>query len=337
MNSKLKSFRREMFKDTTTPDIERIAGLFPRGFMSIVAASAGTGKTWFMQYLACRLSCGGNILAGLVNNSKAQKTLIFSGETGNFLLNKRLASTCWNFNPKKISLYSAIDLQVAGIQIMLNTPEGRATIVEILDDEKPDLVFFDTLISFHTADESKQAEMTAVYSFLLKTASAFSCAIVVNHHTRKRNTKAPLVQRTQDDIIGSSAGVRLCADAYLLEHISDDIISDNGMPTVLVRHVKTWSKRIPEFSYSFIEDEGTGLLDFAINWGVDSSSLEWSLRDRVRNLVAGYETGAMIDTARVAGELASTPDAVRKYLDELVRKRIVEKVAVMNKTFYKVV
>lgn len=334
--SRLLELGHNMDRDTTTPPIEKIAGLFPRGYFSIYAAQAGTGKTWFMQYLACKLSIGGNILAGLVPKSKKYKTVIMSGETGKIMLDQRLGATCWEYDPKRIRVYDAVELQREDIPIMLNTAEGRTSIVAILAHEKPDLVYFDTLISFHTTDESKQGEITSIYTFLLKTAKAFDCAIVLNHHTRKRSTKNPTARYTQDDVIGSNTGVRLAAKVYLAEQVQEEGTGESeGMPTVNVHNVKSWDKKIPDFSYQFIYDEGTGLIDFAIDWGRASvANEEWSLRERVAKYVESIDAGGMITLEAISSALVTSKDSARKYLDELVKRDILERVKLMNATVW---
>ena len=320
MIAKVISLGHELDRDQPLPDIEKIAGLFPRGFLSLYAAQAGTGKTWFMQYIACRLSMGGNILAGLVPKSKRMKTVIFAGETGKYLLNKRLQSTCWAYDKSRIKVYDAVELQRNDIPIMLNSEEGRITTLAIMEHEKPDIIFYDTLISFHTADESKQGEMTTIYTFLLKLANEFS----------------PNSRRTQDDVIGSNVGVRLASRVFIAERLQDGITDDEGMPTISVHDEKQWDKRIPDFSYQFIVDPATNLLDFAINWGNTEQSQAWSLRERVRNLVKSHEAGAILKAEDVARELVTSPDNARKYLDELANKRVIARQKLMNASVWRV-
>ena len=336
MIAKVISLGHELDRDQPLPDIEKIAGLYPRGFLSLYAAQAGTGKTWFMQYIACRLSMGGNILAGLVPKSKRMKTVIFAGETGKYLLNKRLQSTCWAYDKSRIRVYDAVELQREDIPIMLNSEEGRLTTLAIMEHEKPDIIFYDTLISFHTADESKQGEMTTIYTFLLKLAKEFDCAVVVNHHTRKRSAKSTNTKLTQDDVIGSNVGVRLASRVFIAERLQEEITDDEGMPTIRVHDVKQWDKRIPDFSYQFIVDPESNLLDFAINWGSNEQSQAWSLRERVRNLVKSHEAGAILKAENVARELVTSTDNARKYLDELAYKHVVEKQKLMNASVWRV-
>lgn len=334
--ARISSFGHELDRDAEIPDVENIAGLYPRGFLSLYASQAGTGKTWFMQYIACRLSVGGNILAGLVPKSKKYKSVILAGETGKYLLDRRLKATCWAYDKKRIHIYDAIELQREEIPVMLNTQEGKTTLIAILNHEKPDCLFIDTLISFHTADESKQGEMTDIYTFLLKTAKAFNCAIIVNHHTRKRSTKNPTAKITQDDVIGSNVGVRLANCVYVAEQTIDNVQDDEGMPTIRVHNTKNWDKRIPDFSYKFITDEASGLLDFAINWGTTEETQAWSLRERVSRFINNLETGAFIKPDDIASALVTSKDSARKYLDELVSKKKLERVKLMNSITWKV-
>lgn len=333
------NFGRELDREAEIPDVEMIGGLYPRGYLSVLAAQAGTGKTWFMQYLSCRLSRGGNILAGLVPKSRKMKIVILAGETGKYLLDKRLQATCWGYDKTRIKVYDALELQREEIPVMMNTDEGKATFIAILEAEKPDLVFFDTLISFHTADESKQGEMTGMITFLLKTAKAFDCAIVLNHHLRKKGTKAQMKNAspvpTQDDIIGSGVIVRLASCAYVAYQWHDGVSEDEGMPTVIVHNAKTWLKRTPDFAYKFVEDDNTGLLDFAIDWSfTDSRNGEWSLRERVNNYVESHEAGAMITLEELASALVTEKESIRYHLDKLTSKGKLEKRKLMTGTVW---
>lgn len=338
--SKLKrigDFGRELDRDAELPDVEMIGGLYPRGYLSVLAAQAGTGKTWFMQYLSCRLSCGGNILAGLVPKSRKMKVVIFAGETGKFLLDKRLQATCWAYDKHRIKVYDALELQREEIPVMINTDDGKTTFLAIMDEERPDLVYFDTLISFHTADESKQAEMTNIITFLLRTASVFDCAIVLNHHLRKRSQKV-LAQKYipgLDDIIGSGVIGRLASCAYVAYQAPDPTGEREGMPTVVMSNPKSWLKKTPDFAYQFVEDPASGLLDFAIDWSYTSANNgEWSLRERVNNLVNDHEAGAMITLEEAASALVASKDSVRKYLDNLASKGVVERRKLLTGTVW---
>lgn len=336
-NDKLKvlaQFGREMYRDDTTPDIERIAGMFPRGYISIVASMAGVGKTWLMQYTACQLSMGGKVLNGIVHKSPAYKTLIMTGETGGFLMDKRLGKTNWEYNPKNIKVYSAVEMSIKEIPILLNDANGRENITAIIWTEKPDLVYFDTLISFHSCDESKQGDMTAIYTYLLRLAQSFNCAVVCNHHMRKRpaNTKSGDYRYTQDDVIGTSAGVRLSSAVYLLT--AED--KEFGKSEVTVRNVKAWDKKIPSFKYSIVKDQTSGLLDMAISFDTEGNNIFWSMRERLAELVKSYPAGTIIKPEIAAREIQTSTENCRCYLEELVKHDTLNRIKIAGVYMYKV-
>lgn len=325
------SFGKTLDRNNRVADVERIAGLFPRGHLSIMASMAGTGKTWLTEYLACKLSTGGNILNGLVTKSKHMKTVILAGETGTDLLDYRLSLSKWEYNPERIKAYNAVEMMMANLPCMMNTPEGQETIITIFAHEKPDIVFVDTLISFHSVDESKQGEMTAIYTFLLRLAKAFNCAVVVNHHTRKRPANFTGKRFTQEDIIGTSAGVRLCACAFVI--MAED--SGSGGSTMTVINVKSWYKKVPEFQYKFVTDEN-GLIDFEISFDVDTKNLMWSIRDRFASLLKSQEAGAVLKVADVAQELGVSTEAMRYYFTEAEKGGRLIKMKLLNEVAYKV-
>ena len=335
MATSIIDFAQPMERGNDTPEIEKIAGLFPRGYISIFASQAGTGKTWFMQYLACRLSCGGNILQGLVVNSEKKKIDIFAGETGKYLLDKRLSKTVWQIDESMIKVYDAVELQRAGIPVMLNTPEGKLSFITAIANDRPDIVYIDTLISFHNADESKQSEITGMYTFLLKTAREFNCAVVLNHHTRKRSTKAQNTKLTQDEVIGSSAGTRLASMVFIAERYEDNTQNDEGMPRVVVRNVKSWDKRIPDFSYKFTEDENTHLLDFTIDWNFTSNENGlWSVKERVTAFIKEMDLCTYLTPENLSAAFAITKENARYYLDKFTNQHILRKTTIAGKTVW---
>ena len=328
---KILAFGREINRENNIAEIEKIAGMFPRGHISIVASMAGTGKTWFTEYVACQLSIGGKVLGGLVPRSKKMKSVIMAGETGTELLNYRLAQTPWQYDSTRIRAYNAVEMVMNNVPCMINTPEGQRTITTIFAVEKPDIVFFDTLISFHSADESKQAEMTNIYMFLLKLASVFNCAVVVNHHTRKRPANFVGKRYTQDDIIGSSVGARLCASAYII------MAEENGDGTskMTVYNPKSWLKKTPEFEYKFVTTE-EGLTDFTISFQITNKNLLWSIRERLANLIKSLEAGAVLKTADVAKELDASTENLRYYMEEATKRGILRKSKLAGETVYTV-
>lgn len=330
----------DLFRDDVTPDTERIAGLFPRGYVSVVASMAGAGKTWLMQYLACQLSIGGRILDGVVAKSPRHKSLILAGETGKKLLDKRLAKTNWCYEPKNIRVYEAVKWAKLGIPYMINTIAGQEVIATVVEQERPAIVWFDTFLSFHTADESKMSDMNAIFQFLLRMASYYNMAIVLNHHTRKKPASAEGKRKyTQDDVIGSSTTARLSNAVYI---ISVEEL-DAGRSKQTVFNTKSWDAKVPPFSYEFIKDD-EGYLDFKISFDTEGNNICWSARERLREYISSLAIGAIITAQDASSYLHMHADTVRMYLEEYASKKngiathntLLEKITFMGRSAYRV-
>ncbi len=336
----LMSTGEDLYRDDVTPEVERIAGMFPRGYISIVASTPGAGKTWLMQYIACQLSVGGKILDGMVAKSPKYKTMILAGETGKKMLDQRLAKTNWGYEPSNIRVYEAIKWAKLGIPYMLNTPEGQETIAAVVKAERPVVLWLDTFISFHTADESKVADMTAIYQFLLRMANYYNMAVVLNHHTRKKpsSNKGEKLIYTQDDVIGSSAGIRLANAVYI---VSVEQRSE-GRSIQTVFNAKSWDKKVPPFSYEFTETDD-GYTDFKISFDTEGNNIFWSARERLKEYISSFEPGAIITVPDASSYLKMSQEVVRGYLEEfnkgtsyMNKKKLLQKTTLMGKNAYQV-
>lgn len=333
--------RGNMYRDDVTPPIEKIAGMFPRGYISTVASMPGAGKTWLMQYIACQLSVGGKILGGMVAKSPKYKCVIFAGETGKTLLDQRLAQTNWEHDPDRMIIYEAITWAKNRIPYMINTVEGQATISDVVEIERPAIVWFDTFISFCSADESKQEVMNMVYQYLLRLASEYNIAVVLNNHTRKKPSARKgegKATYTQDDVIGSSAGIRLAHSIFI---ISVDAL-DEGKSLQTVTNVKSWDAKIPPFTYQFTTDND-GYLDIAVGFDTAGKNIFWSIRERITEYVRSMNTGAYITVADVAKFLDVSQDNVRTCLEYLnegnrfsCKSKLLERTTLMGKVAYRV-
>ena len=323
---KLLSLGKTLYKDDVT-EVEQIAGLFPRGYMSILASPPGSGKTWLTLYLACQLSIGGEILNGLTT-SKPQKVVIFAGETARSVYETRLAKTQWRFNPENVIIFSAYELGVNKVPYLLSTKEGIENINVIMSELNPDIVIFDTLISYHTFDESKQAEMTRLYNYLNRIANFYNCAVVCNHHTRKRRVENPDREQNQDDVIGSSAGIRLASTVYIIK--SEETEEGTGATRMTVKNVKSWNEKIPTFSYEFI-NEGK-YIDFLVNLNVNE---KWSTKSRLKALINTIDWNTVLLVNELASNLKVTEKTVRNTLDKFADENIIERFIFNNIIAYR--
>ena len=302
----IRKFRRELYRDETeTPD--KIAGLFARGYVSIVASQPGAGKTWITELIICQLSQTDqpfiNFIKGEENKiSPTMKIVLLAGETGSALLNQRLAQTTWSYDPSNVSIYNALDFAKGGVPYLINTPEGRNTLVQIMQAERPDIIFIDTLISWHVADESKQAEMVELYTFIMRIADVFKCAVVINHHTRKKSSNNTSRNLTQDDVIGSSAGIRLARDVYILNKADDN--------SIILEHAKSWDKKLQTISFRIVNDGYSTDIAYKTN----ATGTQKDNSARFEEFISQLSENSLITIQQTAATLKISPQLARHYI-----------------------
>lgn len=286
----------------TRKDFEYVGGLFPRGFLSFFASPPGVGKTWLTLFFATK-GANGKTITGEVTNRF--RTVIMVGETGTDLLDRRIAQTNWTYEEDYIAMYSSFDLAMANMKTDLTTEEGRAVLTQIILEDAPDIIFFDTLIAFHSMDESKQAEMTRLYTYLARVAHNFNIAICCNHHTRKRTQSAPTRTLTQDDLIGTSAGIRLASSVYIID------VDPDTEKTLVFRNVKSWDEKIPDISLTFITDD-----DDKLSFSVKTQNrTEKQLYRRILNSIILYGSqGSLFRPKELALKFGFLERSVRRVL-----------------------
>ena len=228
---------------------EMIGGIFPRGGVSVIAGQQGTGKSLFMQKFCCDISMGGSILDGFSESISPVKSLYLIGEFSANGMNHRAQTANWQYDRENLILYEIRDFLINNIPLGLSTEEGFENIRQLIKEEKPDIVVFDSMMSFLSCNESDMQEMQAGFSKLLRIADEAKCAVVLVHHIRKRKAIERNNRLHMDDIIGSSIITRNSCVAVGIENIKVD-----GENHVYVSSLKTWYAPIEEFSFQINRD-----------------------------------------------------------------------------------
>lgn len=280
-------------------DVKKV-GLFPRGYVSVVAGEPGVGKTWLMLDI-CR-SIAENIPGpgDPVNPYPLGKSLLFAGETGVRMLIDRMSLLGGITELSRCRVVSSHEMSRLDIDVMLNTSIGRKNIEGAVAQYRPDLVFFDTVISFMGAgkDESSQVDMTDSIRGLSMIASQYDTAIVLLHHFRKRS-KAELSERVRglDEVIGTSAFTRLASLVVGIERKAG---------SRFVHCIKSWWEEFNPFSFSIVKgDDGKIRLDKTYSYLEDgafnavvgaNSVVEWICKN-----MAGVPSFSALDVTAGCG------------------------------------
>jgi len=228
---------------------EMIGGIFPRGGVSVLAGQQGTGKSLLMQKFCCDISLGGSILNGFSESITPVKSLYLIGEFSANGMNHRAQTANWQYDRENLILYEIRDFLINNIPLGLSTEESFENIRQLIKEEKPDLVVFDSMMSFITANESDMEQMQSAFSKLLRIADEAKCAVVLVHHIRKRKALERNNRLHMDDIIGSSIITRNASVAVGIENIKVD-----GENWIYVSSLKTWYAPIEEFSFQVVRD-----------------------------------------------------------------------------------
>jgi hypothetical protein len=266
---------------------EFIAGLFRKGYPSILVAEPGLGKTLLVQRLICDLSIGGPVWDGFCSSSP-QNILMFCGEAGLTMLNERLESSGWKFDRERIKVLDSRTAWKGGLYPALDTDEGREVFRRFIETVNPDLVVTDSLGSF-AEDESGREAMKSVFDFLLSTGDKYGCAHLLVHHLRKRKNNERSLPLDMSEVIGSSVITRHSALVIGMEkrRQKDSAalpIEGNGHGNEIIVHsLKTWDKPFPPFSFTIENEEINEVERLAIRFnltpvvGDDKQTRVWNV------------------------------------------------------------
>lgn len=262
---------------------EMIGGMFPRGYLAVVTADSGAGKTWLLLRVACDLSRGGEVLDGLAEHDKPMKVLFLEGDFGPGLIEARLKQTGFERGPGFKVLYKS-EVEQDGFSLDLGTLEGQENLRVVIESYRPDIAFLDTVSPFHGLEENDNTAMKPIFQFCNRLAAEYDLAFVAAHHARKPKRSEANMPLTQHDTVGASVIQRIVS--YM---IGMEAHEENGRKAHVVRVLKSWFKQIDPFAF-FLEDgevDGSGfpsvLMHVEFDYdpqGVDKLAQLWGIVQR---------------------------------------------------------
>lgn len=304
------------------PDLSRkieipwaIPDMLPKGYVSLLVGDPKTGKTWLTLRLACELSRGGSILAGLADVEPV-RVLYLMGDTGEGLVNYRLHRTGWQFRPDNIRLVYSEDVRRQGVDLDFSSQEGWHVLRTLIAAWQPEVVFVDTLTSFHCADESDNSEIRPIIAGLRDIASEYNVAMVVLHHARKRKTRDVAMPISQHDTVGAGVLARLCGNIIGLERKT----GDDGKTFHLVRSLASWFKEFEPFSFTLVdvEKDGREMVEMAVDL---TPEVAGDARGTIeRHILFHYSTGVEFTRQDVSRHTGISQRHVGRVLTDLLKE-----------------
>jgi hypothetical protein len=324
----LRSFRQNI-EPTRGQKPEMIGGIFPRGGVSVMAGQQGTGKSLLMQKFCSDVSLGGEILDGVSGYAAKRKTVYFVGELPVNTMNDRQRTAEWKQNPDNLILYSRITMAKNQIPLDLDDGEGFRNVAEIIMDEKPDLVVFDSLMSFLSCDESDMKAMQGAFTKMVRLADDLQCAVVVVHHIRKKKALERASRLHMDDIIGTSIITRNASLAIGAEKLK----TDDGEEMVYVSNLKSWYAPLDQFAFRIIRDDYKVFRGIEIELNPKNPAANKT--EAIENAVfKGHADGSDFTVAGIAKVTGATDRYVRKLFREWEESgRIVSKGGSKNTSY----
>ncbi|MDR0616553.1 MAG: AAA family ATPase [Synergistaceae bacterium] len=233
------------------PHFEYIGGLFPRGGVSFLAARAGDCKTWLAQRIAIDLSLGGVVLDGIRYHEPQRRVLYVAGEAHWDLFVRRANYMQWPATQDTLMLYDSREIEKSGLSVMLDTEKEREHVGRLIDETKPDIVFFDSFSDFFFADENKSAEMKPIVRWIESLAQERRIAVVLPHHHSKRKPSERKLDFDQDDLIGSSVLQRL---AHLILTMKKSVMAD-GEEAIYVKCTRSRNRYPFPFAFRVVDED----------------------------------------------------------------------------------
>lgn len=311
--------------DTSIPvkKTEFVGRLYPKGYISIIIAPSGTGKSLFLQRDLYDNSLGGCIFGGIAENEPERKCIILCGELGEQGLREREQEFQFRKKTENVICLDQTKCEDEGITFMLNSQEGKDNI-EYLASTKPDILAIDSFTAFFGGKENDNSECNAVFGFLRRIAAKYNVAIVITHHSRKRLSTEQGKPLTLDDAIGAGAITR---HVYTVIAIEYQNLTGLNMVTCL----KSWGKKFKPFGYKINNSCGFPYIDIELN-PADANSLnsqssnekikqapEWQIRIQSFLLGRGSEGATLSEIMKVVGADSEDEKEYNTYRQRLSR------------------
>ncbi len=223
---------------------------FPRKHLNIVAADPGMGKSILITKVAADLSMGFPVLGMIAE--PVRKTLYLNGECGKDYFDWRFKASGWGFSKENFRVTHQEIAAEKGVDLDLDTPQGRKNLEKILEANRPDLFVIDSLPAFSDEDMNDGQAQNALCKYLKQLAIRYNLALVLITHLRKRKLQDQSAEPTLSEIQGSNAGAKLCNVALVVYEAK---IEEDGEERVIkiCKSVKAWGPKVLPFGFSFPE------------------------------------------------------------------------------------
>jgi KaiC/GvpD/RAD55 family RecA-like ATPase len=173
---------RDFMKDGAFPPPDPVVeGLLNKSQLTLISATAKTGKTWFALHLAMSVAYG-RLFLGAFPTRKG-KVLMIQTEVSMGDFKERVTKIERDY----VEMDQRGEYPIfAPDRIRLDSPEGLKLFQDSVAEIMPSLVILDSWYTFHSKDESSSKDMAPLLSEVRDIAKKNECSVLIVHHQGKR-------------------------------------------------------------------------------------------------------------------------------------------------------
>lgn len=172
------------------------------GTVGLITGPGGVGKSFLTFQFAFSVASGHQLYTHSdydAQQTLPRKVLWLTAEDSEDIIHHRLHSIISMLNTRKqlqqqqiidaaltyISLFPTVGIDFSLIAFDGETTDRMQELHKLIQKEKPELIFIDTLRRFHDSDENDNGRMSAVLKHFESIAKAYNCSVVLVHHENK--------------------------------------------------------------------------------------------------------------------------------------------------------
>jgi len=154
-------------------------GWIPRGLITVLAASQGSGKSFVATDLAWRVIHDRGFPDGSPVKRPGANVIYVDAEMVPQILNERAC----NYGLDRSKLF--VMLPDSGEMIDLGREYYQKKLTEMAARLQPELIIIDSLSSVHMGGQNNVEDVRALLGYLIRLVSAAKCGLLLIHHIRK--------------------------------------------------------------------------------------------------------------------------------------------------------
>lgn len=186
--------------DIGTMDIRQeewvIEGLLPKSGFAMLSGHAGSGKTTFVIQMGLQLAAGQHVF-GFAPTSPS-RVLYFQADNPPNMV-RRLIKEMVRHVPAEAADRFVVAEVIKPVKV--TDPEGYAIVEQQIAMYTPDLLIFDTIRDFHSADENNPTAVAETIDTLKKLRGGRSMAIMyIHHHSKSTGFERLAIERHMGSI-----------------------------------------------------------------------------------------------------------------------------------------